>query len=599
MKSTSFKFIPLRRFTKPFTLGRWRLQSSLALGCLIAALLSVVSARAQNVTQTLNLHAGWNAVWLEVAPVNAQISAALAGLPIDSVWTYRDRVSSTDFIQNPGEPTWNRDRWLAYVPTNRIESINNDLFTLQANRAYLINASSAFTLKLTGRPSLLFPGWTPDAYTLRGFPLDPTKLPTFLNYFKWATAHYDASLNKLEKIYRLDAGGTWALVRSSDLMQSGEAYWVYSRGASDYVAPLTPVLTTSDSLDFGTLSDRLGLRLVNRTTTTISWTLRDLNAVNPLSYSRFSPTNGTEWIPLAAQYGEAVTTKGESRVALAIRRRDMTAPNYDSVLEIRDGIGGRFYISVSAKRSFSPNVSDPVSVAKSLAGLWVGNAAVTAVNEVNSPTNTTLPTPVSTEFGMRLIIHVDTNGVCRLLKDVVQMWQDGEYTIDADGFRRLSKPGRYVLVTDEQLFPLFQGATLRDGSPVGRRLSSASYDFPTTPGANFLVLSGLPGGTNTLKGDVNLTPQLPTNPFLHKYHPDHDNLDATFTGYREEAYRVKRSLAFQFSTIPPPDVKVADFGYKIIAGSYRETISGLHRQDIQCAGNFRLTRVSEVGVLNQ
>lgn len=566
---------------------------------LFAAMLGACGAGAQTVTQTLNLHAGWNAVWLEVAPANAQISAALSGLPIESVWTYRDRLSATDFIQNPGEPTWNRDRWLAYVPTNRIESINNDLFTLQGNRAYLINATTAFTLRLTGRPSLLFPAWTPDAYTLRGFSVDPSKLPTFLNFFKWGSAHFDSTLNRLEKIYRLDAGGTWTLVKSSDLIQSGEAYWVYSRGASDYVAPLTPVLTASDSLDFSTLSDRLGLRLVNRTTTTVTWTLRDLNASNPLSYSRFSPTNGTEWIPLNAQYGESVNSKGESRVSLSIRRRDMTSPSYDSILEIRDGIGGRFFVAVSARRSFSPTVSDPVSVAKGLAGLWVGNASVSAVNEVNSPTNTTLPTPVSTEFGMRLIVHIDTNGVCRLLKDVVQMWQDGTYTVDGDGFRRLATPGRYVLVTDEQLFPLFQGATLRDGSPVGRRLSSASYDFPTTPGANFLVLSGLPGGTNVLKGVLNLTPQMPTNPFRHKYHPDHDNLDATFTQYREEAYRVKRDVAFQFSPIPPSDVKAADFGYKIIAGRYRETISGLHRQDIQCAGTFRLTRVSEVGVLNQ
>ena len=29
-----------------------------------------------------------------------------------------------------------------------------------------------------------------------------------------------------------------------------------------------------------------------------------------------------------------------------------------------------------------------------------------------------------------------------------------------------------------------------------------------------------------------------SNPFLHTYHPDHDNLDPTFSHYEEEAYRV-------------------------------------------------------------
>jgi hypothetical protein len=232
---------------------------------------------------------------------------------------------------------------------------------------------------------------------------------------------------------------------------------------------------------------------------------------------------------------------------------------------------------------------------------------VSNVCEVNSLVNPTNPTPTKSPFDLRLIIHVDTNGVARFLKEVVQMWQNGSTTNDADGYAVTEQPGHYVLVTDDRLISQFQGATLRDGVPVGRRISSVGFDFDGGTN-NCLLLAGSFATDGSLTGTLVLSPDFPTNPFRHKYHPDHDNLDAQFqpmpadaTGSKE-AYRVERRLELQFSAQDPAgasSVQSLDYGYDVIGGSYRETVTGLHKNPIVAQGQFRLNRVAVTGVLNQ
>ena len=47
---------------------------------------------------------------------------------------------------------------------------------------------------------------------------------------------------------------------------------------------------------------------------------------------------------------------------------------------------------------------------------------------------------------------------------------------------------------------------------------------------------------NTNKCTIVLEPNFATNPFKHRFHPDHDNLDPTFQHFEPEAYRVVRSI---------------------------------------------------------
>ncbi len=183
---------------------------SRALACLFIGTLMMVGAMpgrslaSQLATQTFTLHPGWNAIYLEVAPENSATSAVFDGIPVDSVWTFQAQLSAVQFIQDPKEPVWDKSRWAVYVPTNRVESFQNNLFSVQANRAYLVNLSGASpaTLSVTGRPSLRRSDWVPNAYNLCGFPVDPAALPTFLAFFGPSPAHYDRAAGRLQPIYR-------------------------------------------------------------------------------------------------------------------------------------------------------------------------------------------------------------------------------------------------------------------------------------------------------------------------------------------------------------------------------------------------------------
>jgi hypothetical protein len=187
----------------------------------------------------------------------------------------------------------------------------------------------------------------------------------------------------------------------------------------------------------------------------------------------------------------------------------------------------------------------------------------------------------------------------RLLKDVVQMWQEATYTADELGRRVQQTPGRYVLLTDERLIPQYKGAALRDGEMVGRRLSTADFPFPSTPANNFLPLTGTFAINNTVSGSYTLGANDAVNPFKHKYHPDHDNLDATFTSFRGEAYEFSRSFQMTFTPTNTVGVTQSDYGYTSLSGIYRETVHGLHRTDIVASGPFALRRVISTPVLNQ
>ena len=97
-------------------------------------------------------------------------------------------------------------------------------------------------------------------------------------------------------------------------------------------------------------------------------------------------------------------------------------------------------------------------------------------------------------------------------------------------------------------------------------------------------------------------PGIATNPFKHKYHPDHDNLNATFTGPKEEAYQVTRTIEMTFTATDPGSgagATALEYGSSILGGTYRETLSDLHRRPLVGTGTFRISRVSNSPVLNQ
>lgn len=212
-------------------------------------------------------------------------------------------------------------------------------------------------------------------------------------------------------------------------------------------------------------------------------------------------------------------------------------------------------------------------------GLWIGNVTLTQVNEVQQALNgvSKTPTPTADAASIRVLLHVDAAGRTRMLKDVMimQTYADPNDTTSAK---------RMVLVTDPGRIHQFQGIVQRGGRLVGTRHGSVAYDFPR----NDLVLVGGVGKGVACAGTINLAPDAATNPFRHRYHPDH-----------RSGFAVGRQFSFRFDGAPAdPLTEGPNYGVQRLTGEYQETITGLHKIALKVAGKVILDRISTVDVLN-
>jgi hypothetical protein len=215
-----------------------------------------------------------------------------------------------------------------------------------------------------------------------------------------------------------------------------------------------------------------------------------------------------------------------------------------------------------------------------LTGLWSGTAQIvdiTAIGEDNLK-------PAAGVFELPVIIHVDGTGSARLLKEVVIVPGD-------DGMRLLVNPsGRRGMI--EQL----PERTLRKS----RRLATAAYDFK----GSTLPLTGNFAPGQDITGQIVVETDLPTNPFAHLFHPDHDNLIDNDPQGRShdsdvEVYRVSRRLRFtlpgeiQDDPANDPDAEaLRDEYHARIIGIYRETLDGLAAKPISTQGRLFLRRIA-------
>jgi len=595
----------------------------LALGILLGTTLALPGRADSNVTQTFLLRPGWNAIYLEVQPEVSDPASVFAGLPVESVWTFARRVVAAEFIQHPGEGLFGQPGWLVFFPPSRPESFTSNLYDIQVNHPYLIKLEGSETASWTvnGRPSVRPLRWAPDALTLVGLPVDPAAPPTFAEFFSASPAHAG------QPVFWLN-GDVWEQIAdpAATPVTAGESYWVFTAGGSDYQGPLALELPQGDGLNYGEsiLEQPLRVRKTSSGGAGVIFSLRD--AAVPLSYQTLADvTFGSEtaraitWLPLNATVAlvrEAAV--GQSVVLnLAVRRAEFAGDAVASVLEVSDGAGVRWRVPVEAKRRAAAEVpvggsaglhaeAAPPAGATDLVGLWVGEAVLDAVSESNpnlGAPDPAAPTPTVGEFSVRLLLHVDTSGQAVLLKEVIQMWENGTLAPDPDNpeYQEVDRPGRRVLLTDDTRIPTFTGVTLRDGEWVGRRLSSAAFDFEDTTlpldGTGF----GVPG--SALTGTIIDPAEGPTNPFRHGFHPDHDNLDAKFEAFAPEAYEVTRAIEFRFADRDPALANSSagnppEWGWELVGGLYRETVSGLHRNPIVVEGSFRLRRAAITGELD-
>lgn len=238
------------------------------------------------------------------------------------------------------------------------------------------------------------------------------------------------------------------------------------------------------------------------------------------------------------------------------------------------------------------------------AGLWSGTVSVTHVAEAarynteegRYPADAI--TPVDQPVQYSILLHVDGEGTVRLLKDVILLQRDLAKNDDEEdaAVETENRAGELVLtlVTDEALLPEFDDIVTSNGRLAARRLGTGAYDWQasdsenTDQPPNTLALAGGIAAGTSVKGTLVLPEQHPTNPFYHRYHPGH-----TGTGFE-----VTRNLEIHFSEDAESDLESAGFGVTRVAGTYQETLSGLHKVPLLMKGTVELNRISREQTLN-
>lgn len=211
-----------------------------------------------------------------------------------------------------------------------------------------------------------------------------------------------------------------------------------------------------------------------------------------------------------------------------------------------------------------------------------GTYQVSVTQRVSNPGNKTnlvmyriTPQGTPDAMAMKLILHSSTDGTMRLLQRAV----GGTVKVNVGGdVTDVSAVG-----IDESDFPKASG-----GVPAFR---TSSAHFPAK--MNQVGTGTLPLGP--LSFTVTLGYNHPSHPFVHTYHPDHDNMDERFEitlPAGRESNAITRSIVFTFVPSNPNGFD-PQWGGTRLGGTYRETVTGLRSLPIVCSGAFVIDRIAD------
>lgn len=585
--------------------------------------MSAAEARAQAASQAVTLSAGWNAVWLEVEPVDAtgQPKApqdVFTNLAIQTVATPKALAGLSDFFASePGSisstTTFNQDEWQQW---RRVDTTGaNNLPLVMGNRSYLIKVADgtpAFSIPISGKARFFRPAWTADRYNLFGFGLSGT--PTFDGFFGPSGAKHPVA-----KIFTLNPAGNWVGVTGSATMESGKAYWIFSSGPSAYMGPVSVDFkqATTGRLDFGgpgdsvtvgTGVDALELDLNEITFSNLGSTnvVPELDLISSsgsgldfhvvrsasggLGYVRGNQVDSSAGAGVSSALGESVSPLSTATLTLGGRRSwidDLARTNYYRLAT--GASGASFWLPITAVKgdqvTGTPSAGTPAS---EVTGLWVGDAIAnrsTSIVEDGSPVRAT-----AGSAPIRIILHSGSSGAVRLLSQVtIMQTKSADAAIEAIP----------VLVVDPARIPFFEGIKERNGKRVGMRLEAIAYDMPRSAsawaGADLrtfgirpstlqetydlsLPMTGSVGAGQTVSGTLVMDPFHRSNPFRHAYH---QNLP--------KGPQIARVISIKFDgTQSMPDR---------LLGTFTDEIQGLIKNNLTITGSVELRRVSPVATL--
>ena len=607
----------------PWSRGPWSVVRSLVVLWSVV-LLSVVPARAQWVSQSISLKAGWNAVYIHVDPSHSPLSTLVGAdlsNPILEVWRWAPPSSTLQFVQSPQQPVEGA-QWMSWTRNSGDSQL---LQTLVGNSAYLVRVAtnvSSYTWTIKGRPLPPVYTWTTTGLNFLGFPTVPVNPPDFDSFLSQVP---DLQLNA--EIYWYPGGelGTGNPARLYAMRTAkvtrGQAYWIRAGTVyNNYFAPFQLAISGSSGVNYRDSLSVFSFRLRNLTATNLTvhlglvasetpptgqtnivgtpalWVRGALNTTNlTYSYTSLAVGGSHSWtLPAQGLSGSDI------EVVLGLDRTAMSGSVgalYAGVLRLTDSLG-------------FAQVDMPVAAqVASSAGLWVGAASVTQVgqylkrysrdgaNQALLGTNgrytvlaiNTNMGPVPQSFPLRLIVHNPEAG-------------SGNAVLLQRAFVGMDPWTNAVVALSQSSL---NASTLSQA----RRISAAH--LPWSPTNQCWTFDGALGQASNLTTSVILDyADQASNPFLHTYHPDHDNLDTTFKhqlAQGAESYTVRRDITL---SVQPPGSGSASFANSAqsLGGIYAETItvSGLARAGgtndtrvFHVQGAFTLNRITSVPTLTR
>lgn len=543
----------------------------------LTALSLTAAANAQWVTKSYSLVAGWNGIWM---PGDASYTTVDALFPKDGavseIWRWNPNPDQVQFTSTPAAPTTTSDEWTVW----KSDGSETQLTRMIGNSSYLIHCEVATTLTIKQLVQPPIATWLVSGANFLGFPSAGTSPPLMSSYFASFPSSGTTVLSTPSKIYKyiggpLNSTNPMSVSAPSERMDSGKAYWFNVGAVSDFTAPLEYEVASSAGVAFGRTLSVMTVGVTNRTTSDLILTVSldaseaapsgqtPVSGAVPITHRFYDDKGVFQEIPVANGFTVTIPKSSTSNLEFGINRTLMSGNSdafYASILRLKD----------------SQNLSDvrlPVSgQTASPAGLWACSAKVTNVVSTLPNTGTTTSQP----FPLQFLIHNSGSAVHLLTQAFVG---------------KLVTTGNPIGITTTESRVL----GFQDSDVKPQRFFACQMPRETS-----FLASGAMSVGSSVTSKISIAYDDPTNPFVHKYHPDHDNLSSTGTRISEglESYDIIRNCTFQFTAEPPDGSTVAGWGTTVLGGIYSETIEGINSKTLSVSGTFAMRRISEISSLD-
>lgn len=568
------------------------------------ALLLAPTAEAVWMQQTIPLAAGWNAIWMPVNPYDYGCDAVFGG-GVDQVsWWNRDRSDGGTGAVSSDTFAWYRD-----TPES------STFATVLGGECYLVHAVAATNLVVFGTPAMPKKTIHLGEPNLLGMAIPATGDVSCHDYF----CHFPNL--EINPYYAVTAENGSVLQQEGRAVKNPcQAFWVKTtgEGTAEYQGPLAVACDTMDKVVAWTSAS--GVRTIRVTNQTGS-----ARAVRFGMEASLPPPAGqgvkagdiklaTESVDWSQGYARHVytplalplTTNLAAGATFELKvRPDLAAMpgadgDYLGILTVSDAgaeIDGTVRANGVCLYRVGLMAAGALADRPSPAGLWVGQVALTGVNRVkmlssaNPEWNVTNVLDTTQAFQFRLIVHVADDGAVKLLKEAfVAAEKPNDTTARVMAARRAAR-------------------AWRGAHPEAkiRRVSSANFPFMAPVAFDRPEAFQQDGGTMTAV--FTQAHDAKDNPFVHQFHPDHDNLafnngvpvrkDDGHTGVGDyESWAVTRTVKLTFQGADPLGDNDA-WNSTECGGIYEETLSGLTKDfaPIKVRGAFRLMKRLDSGVL--